>query len=44
MKPWKKIMIAVLSLVMAWGGYRIYRAHYDLVTLNVRDMEVPGAK
>jgi hypothetical protein len=40
MKPWKKIMIAVLSLVMVWGGYRIYRAHYDLVTLSVRDMEV----
>jgi len=25
---------------MLWGGYRVYRAHANLVTLNVRNMEV----
>lgn len=30
----------VLTGVLGWAGYRIYLAHADLVTLNVRNMDV----
>ena len=30
----------ILVGAVLWGGYRAYRAHFNLVTLNVRNMEV----
>ncbi|HLH52513.1 MAG TPA: hypothetical protein VKY92_02765 [Verrucomicrobiae bacterium] len=39
MKP-IRIITAVLVAVVLWGGYRAYRAHENLVTLNVHNMEV----
>ena len=32
--------MASFAAVMLWGGYRAYRAHLNIVTLNVHDMEV----
>jgi hypothetical protein len=40
MKPYRKILVALLGVIVLWGGYRAYRAHTNLVTLNVRNMEV----
>lgn len=40
MKTPRTILVASLAVVMLWGGYRAYRAHANLVTLNVHDMDV----
>lgn len=40
MKPNRILLGLVLAGVVLWGGYRAYRAHLNLVTLNVRNMEV----
>jgi len=32
--------VAFVTAVLCWGAYRAYRAHANLVTLNVRNMEV----
>ena len=40
MKPHRKILVALVAATVLWGGYRAYRAHTNLVTLNVRNMEV----
>ena len=39
MKP-HRIALVLLAAAVLWGGYRAYRAHNNLVTLNVREMEV----
>lgn len=39
MKP-SRIFLAVLVAVALWAGYRAYRAHLNLVTITVRNMEV----
>ena len=40
MKPHRKFLVALVGAIVLWGGYRAYRAHTNLVTLNVRNMEV----
>lgn len=36
-----RILLALsVSSALAWGGYLVYRAHMDLVTLRVRNMDV----
>ncbi|MDB6040264.1 MAG: hypothetical protein JWM99_4105 [Verrucomicrobiales bacterium] len=40
MKPNRILLGLVLVGAVLWGGYRAYRAHLNLVTLNVRNMEV----
>jgi hypothetical protein len=40
MKPSRIFLLASVTALVAWGGYRIYRAHMNLVTLNVRNMDV----
>ncbi len=40
MKPFRNFLVASVAVVLLWGGYRIYRAHANLVTLNVRNMDV----
>lgn len=40
MKPHRKILVALVAAIVLWGGYRAYRAHCNLVTLSVRNMEV----
>jgi type II secretory pathway component HofQ len=40
----KRILISVaIGVALLWAGYRVYRAHYNLVTLKVRDMDVRQA-
>src|SRR4051812_6785286 len=39
MKP-LRIFLALFAAALLWGGYRVYRAHSNLVTLHVRGMEV----
>jgi len=34
---WLSLLVAIL---LGWGGYRAYLAHQNLVTLDVRDMDV----
>ncbi|HZR17337.1 MAG TPA: hypothetical protein VFE51_08420 [Verrucomicrobiae bacterium] len=40
MKPSRIFLVASLTAVLFWGAYRAYRAHLNLVTLNVRNMDV----
>jgi len=40
MKPHRIFLVVSATAVLLWGGYRVYRAHANLVTLNVRNMEV----
>ena len=40
MKSRRFIIWVSAVLLLSWVGYRIYLAHADLVTLNVRDMDV----
>src|SRR5688572_8888560 len=40
MKRYRVIAVLLLSVLLVWGGYRGYRAHANLVTLNVRNMDV----
>jgi hypothetical protein len=40
MKPNRIFLVAFGSAVVLWGGYRAYRAHANLVTLSVHNMEV----
>src|SRR6266700_3368002 len=35
-----KIVVAALAVVVIWGGYRAYRAHSKVVTLQVQDAVV----
>lgn len=36
----KRILVAVITGTLLWGGYLSYRAYTNLVTLNVRNMDV----
>ena len=40
MKPCRICLMASVAALVLWGGYRAYRAHYNLVTLDVRNMEL----
>src|SRR5215475_15566060 len=40
MKPSRIFLTALIVVAVLWGGYRAYRAHANLVTLTVRNMEV----
>jgi hypothetical protein len=40
MKPSRILLVASVTIALVWGGYRVYRAHMNLVTLNVRNMEL----
>jgi|SRR5579862_5825293 len=40
MKTSRGVLVGALAAVVLWGGYRAYRAHANLVSLNVRNMEV----
>jgi hypothetical protein len=40
MRPCRNCLLAIVVGVLLWGGYRAYRAHANIVTLNVRNMEV----
>jgi hypothetical protein len=40
MKPHRIVLVSLVAVVALWGGYRMYRAHANLVTLNVRNMDV----
>src|SRR6185369_7174157 len=40
MKPHRIFLVASVTAAVLYGGYRAYRAHANLVTLNVRNMEV----
>lgn len=40
MKTHRVFLVSSVVAVVLWGGYRAYRAHANLVTLNVRNMEV----
>ncbi len=40
MKSYRRVAWTIVLLLFSWVGYRIYLAHADLVTLNVRDMDV----
>src|SRR4051812_17573488 len=37
------LLLALGTAALVWGGYRIYRAHANLVTLHVRAMDVRQA-
>ncbi len=43
MKRYQVVLAVTIAGALAWGGYRAYRAHANLVTLNVRNMEVRRA-
>src|SRR5690349_14217168 len=34
------VWAAIVTAAVLWGGYRAYRAHMNLVTLSVRNMDV----
>ena len=36
----RRLVLGALGVVVLWGAYLAYRAHTNLVTLSVRDMEV----
>jgi hypothetical protein len=40
MKTHRMILVASAVVALLWAGYRAYRAHANLVTLTVRNMEV----
>jgi hypothetical protein len=40
MNPRRIFLLASVAAIVLWGGYRAYRAHANLVTLNVRNMDV----
>jgi hypothetical protein len=40
MRPCRNCLLALVTVAVLWGGYRAYRAHANIVTLNVRNMEV----
>src|SRR3974377_208744 len=40
MKTHRIFLVSSVSVAVLWGGYRAYRAHANLVSLNVRNMEV----
>ena len=40
MKLSRVLLAALILVVVVWGAYRAYRAHANLVTLTVRNMEV----
>ena len=40
MKASRTILVGCVTAAVLWGGYRAYRAHANLVTLNVHHMEV----
>jgi hypothetical protein len=40
MKPSRIVLVASVGVALVWGGYRAYRAHLNLVTLNVGHMDV----
>ena len=40
MKPHRTFLVALVMAALLWGGYRAYRAHANLVTLNVRNMDL----
>jgi hypothetical protein len=40
MKPNRIFLVAVVTTAVLWGAYRAYRAHANLVTLTVRNMDV----
>jgi hypothetical protein len=40
MKTHRIFLVSSVTVAVLWGGYRAYRAHANLVTLTVRNMEV----
>src|SRR5258708_29799151 len=40
MKLHRTFLVASVTAALLWAGYRAYRAHANLVTLNVRNMEL----
>lgn len=40
MKASRILLVVSATIVVLWGGYRAYRAHANLVTLTVRNMDV----
>src|SRR3954467_15082491 len=40
MKPHRMFLVVFLTAALLWVGYRAYRAHFNLVTLNVSHMDV----
>jgi len=40
MNPYRFVVATLIAGLILWGSYRVYRAHSNLVTLNVRNMEV----
>jgi hypothetical protein len=40
MRPSRILLAALVLAAVVWGAYRAYRAHANLVTLTVRNMEV----
>src|SRR5215467_2037879 len=40
MKPSRIFLTALILAGVVWGAYRAYRAHANLVTLTVRNMDV----
>src|SRR5258708_15538875 len=40
MRLYRVLLALLIHGVVLWGGYRVYRAHANLVTLNVHNMEV----
>ena len=40
MKLSRVLLAALILAAVVWGAYRAYRAHANLVTLTVRNMEV----
>lgn len=43
MKRYRVLAASLSAALLIWGGYFAYRAHANLVTLNVRDMDVRRA-
>src|SRR5262249_37665995 len=40
MKPHRILLVALGVVLVVWGAYRAYRAHANLVTLDVQNMDV----
>ncbi len=40
MRPYRNVVVALVTIAGLWVAYRAYRAHENLVTLDVRNMDV----
>jgi hypothetical protein len=40
MRPQRLLLVALSACALLWGAYRAYRAHVNLVTLTVRNLDV----